>query len=189
MNLPNKLTFSRIFLSFICVALILENTFVSLTAALLVFVLASFTDYLDGFLARKKNLVSDLGKLLDPIADKILIVGVFLAFLKLDVVNTWMVVVIMLREFVITSLRLFVLSRGGEVLEAKRFGKHKAFTQILGIHIIFIIKIIYERFPESTLSGVLYPLVINILMWYILIVTLFSGFYYLWANRKLIKTF
>jgi CDP-diacylglycerol--glycerol-3-phosphate 3-phosphatidyltransferase len=189
MNLPNKLTFSRIFLSFICVALILQNTFASLTLALVVFILASFTDYLDGYIARKKNLVSDLGKLLDPIADKILIVGVFLAFLKLGVINTWMVVVIMLREFVITSLRLFVLSRGGEVLEAKRFGKHKAFSQLLGIHIIFAIKILYEKAPQSNLSEILYPLIINILMWYILIVTLFSGFYYLWANRKLIKTF
>lgn len=188
MNLPNRLTFLRVLFSFLCVGLILKNTFFSLVLALFVFIIASFTDYLDGLLARRNKLVSDLGKLLDPIADKILIIGVFLAFLELGVVNTWMVTAIMLREFVITGLRLFVLSKGS-VLEAKRFGKHKTFSQVLGIFFIFGILILSKKNPESFFTQTLYPFFIHIVMWYIVIVTLFSGIYYLWANRKLIKTF
>ena len=112
MNIANKLTILRIFLSFVCIGLILKNNFVSILIAFIVFILASVTDFLDGFIARKKNLISDLGKLLDPIADKILIIGVFCAFLELGIVNSWMVSLIMLREFIITSLRLYSLNKG-----------------------------------------------------------------------------
>ena len=188
MNLSNRFTLLRIILSFICVGLILRNTFFSLGLALFVFLIASFTDYLDGFIARKQNLVSDLGKLLDPIADKILIVGAFLSFLELGIINTWMVVVIMLREFIITGLRLLVLNKG-LVLEARRFGKHKTFSQVLGVLIIFIILVLIKRYPENNIVSLLYNYLIPAVMWYVVGVTFFSGVYYLWANRRLIKTF
>lgn len=186
--MPNRLTFLRIILSFLCVGLTLKNTFSSLLLALLVFLVASFTDYLDGLLARRNKLVSDLGKLIDPIADKILIIGVFLAFLELGVVNTWMVIAIMLREFIITGLRLFVLTQGA-VLEAQRFGKHKMVSQVLGIFLIFTLLILSKKSGENFFSQSLYPFFIHTVMWYIVVVTLFSGIYYLWANRRLIKTF
>lgn len=188
MNLPNKLTSLRIILCFLCVGLTLRNTFFSLSWALFVFLLASFTDYLDGFIARKRKLTSDLGKLLDPIADKILIIGVFLSFLELGVINVWMVVVIMLREFIVTGLRLLVLNKG-LVLEAKKFGKHKTLSQVLGILGIYSVLILAKRIPGNDVINFSYNYVIPIVMWYILIVTFFSGVYYLWANRKLIKTF
>ena len=187
MNTPNKLTILRVILSFVCIGLILRNSFVSLFSALIIFGLASLTDFLDGYIARKNNLISDLGRLLDPIADKILVIGIFCAFLELKIVSAWMVSLIMLREFIITGLRLYGLNKG-VVLEAKKFGKHKTFSQILGIIIIFIIIILNKKFSENLVTTFLYYKFIPILMWYIVSITLFSGIYYFWINRRAIRT-
>jgi CDP-diacylglycerol--glycerol-3-phosphate 3-phosphatidyltransferase len=189
MNIANHLTFLRIILAFICIGFILINTFSSLLIAFLIFIFASFTDFLDGILARKKNLVSDLGKLLDPIADKILIIGIFLAFLQLKVViNAWMVSAIMLREFIVTGVRLYTLNKG-VVLEAKILGKHKTFSQMLGIFFIFITLILFKKLPNNTVVSFLYNKAIHAVMWYIVIITLFSGIHFFWVNRRAIKTF
>jgi len=188
MNTPNKLTFLRIVLAFICIGLIVRNTFFSLVLGLLVFIAASITDLLDGYLARKHKLTSDLGKLLDPIADKILIIGAFCAFLEVGVINVWMVSLIMLREFIITGLRLYALNKG-VVLEAKRFGKHKTFSQVTGVFIIFISLIIEKIAPYGRFALFLRWRLIPFMMWYIVIITLFSGVYYFWINRKAIRTF
>lgn len=188
MNISNKLTFLRIFLAFICIGLILANKFSTLLIAFIIFIIASITDFFDGYLARKNNLISDLGKFLDPIADKILIIGVFLAFLQLRVVNAWMIAVIMFREFIVTGLRLYSLNRG-LVLEAKRWGKHKTLSQVLGIIFIFIILILFRVMPGSDIIDFFYVTVIPLIMWYIVIITLFSGIYYFWVNRKIIHTF
>jgi CDP-diacylglycerol--glycerol-3-phosphate 3-phosphatidyltransferase len=188
MNVANRLTILRIFLAFICVFCILENTFFSLILAVIFFLIAAASDYFDGKLARRYKLVSDLGKLLDPVADKILIIGVFLAFLQIHIISAVMVGLIMLREFTITGFRLLVLNRK-VVLEAKRFGKHKTVSQIVGIMVIFLMLIIEKEFPKAAFVTEIKPYVINIVMWYVVIVTLSSGLYYLWANRKLIKSF
>ncbi len=188
MNLPNYLTILRIVLSFLCVIFILRFDLLSFCLAFMMFICASLTDFFDGFIARKYGKVSDLGKLLDPIADKILVLGVFLAFLVLDIVNIWMVIVIMMREFIITGVRLFVLSRG-RVLEAKRFGKHKTFSQMVGINYIFIVVILSKILKDNAIVGFLYEKGIPLLMWYVVVVTAFSGVHYLWANRRIIKNF
>ncbi|UCC94994.1 MAG: CDP-diacylglycerol--glycerol-3-phosphate 3-phosphatidyltransferase [Candidatus Omnitrophota bacterium] len=188
MNASNQLTFLRIVLAFICIGFILKNTFISLLVAFIIFLFASLTDFLDGLLARKHKAVSDLGKLIDPIADKILIVGVFLAFLQLGVVNTWIVSVIMLREFIVTGLRLYSLRRG-VVLEAKGLGKHKTLSQIIGIVVIFVVLILLRSNPQHRFVLLLYEKGISLVMWYVLIITLYSGVYYFWINRKMIKTF
>lgn len=189
MNIANYLTFLRIILAFFCIGFILHNDFNSIFIAFIIFVIASLTDLLDGIFARRHNLISDLGKLLDPIADKILIIGVFLAFLQLKVVvNAWMIAVIMLREFIITGLRLYVL-KSGEVLEAKRWGKHKTVSQVAGIFVIFISLLLFMKFPQNTIVIFLYEKVTYVMMWYVVLITLFSGVYYFWINRRLIKTF
>ena len=188
MNTPNKLTFARILLAFICIGLILRRDFTSLLLAFSIFIVASITDFFDGFLARRNNLTSDLGRLLDPIADKILIIGVFCAFLELGIINTWVVSLIMFREFIITSLRLYGLNKG-IVLEAKKFGKHKTFSQILGICIVFLTLILAHKFPGNKAVGFLQDKFIPLFMWYIVIITLFSGVYYFWVNRRAIRTF
>jgi CDP-diacylglycerol--glycerol-3-phosphate 3-phosphatidyltransferase len=189
MNIANYLTFLRIILAFICIGFILGNTFSSILFAFLIFIFASITDLLDGIFARKKNLVTDLGKILDPIADKILIIGVFLAFLQLEVVvNAWMVSVIMLREFIVTGMRLYSLNRG-EVLEAKKWGKHKTVSQVSSICIIFIAFLLFKKFPNNAFVCFLYNKFTHMVMWYVVAVTLFSGISYFWINRRSIKTF
>lgn len=188
MNIANKLTISRILLAFICIGFVLADSLVSLIIALVVFILASLTDFLDGYLARKRNLISDLGKLLDPIADKILIIGVFCAFLELGVINAWMVSLIMLREFIITGLRLYGLNKG-VVLEARRLGKHKTISQVVGIGVIFLSLILSKVLPQSKAVVILQGWLIPILMWYIVAITLLSGVYYFWVNRRTIRTF
>lgn len=187
MNICNKLTISRIFLAFICIGLIIKNSFSSLILAFIVFIIASITDFLDGYWARKRKLISDLGKLLDPIADKILISGVFIAFLEVGIINAWMVSVIMLREFIITGMRLYGLNRGG-VLEARALGKHKTVSQIIGVVLIFIALISF-KITRGGMVDFLYYRLVPLVMWYIVIITLFSGMSYLWVNRKAIKTF
>ena len=188
MNTPNKLTILRIILSFICIGFILKNSFSSLVTAFIIFCIASITDFLDGYLARKRNLISDLGKILDPIADKILIIGVFCAFLELRVINAWMISLIMFREFIITGLRLYGFNKG-IVLEAKKLGKHKTVSQVAGIIIIFIALILSEILPGSRIVFLLYRKFIPLMMWYIVIITHLSGVNYFWANRKAIRTF
>lgn len=188
MNISNQLTVLRIILAFVCIGLILQNTFASMFLAFFVFIIASITDYFDGYFARKMNLISDLGKILDPIADKILIIGVFLAFLQLGEINVWMVAAIMLREFIVTSLRFFCLNKG-VVLEAKTLGKHKTVSQIAGAIIIFLTLILQKKFSASPAVLFMHDRLIPLVMWYIVIITVFSGMHYLWVNRKLIKTF
>ncbi|MEM7816472.1 MAG: CDP-diacylglycerol--glycerol-3-phosphate 3-phosphatidyltransferase [Candidatus Aenigmatarchaeota archaeon] len=189
MNIANRLTILRIILAFFCIGFILHNTFFSLAIAFLIFIFASLTDFLDGLFARKSNLISDLGKLLDPIADKILIIGVFLAFLQLKIiVNVWIVIGIMLREFIITGLRLYILNKG-EVLEAKKWGKHKTVSQVFAIIFIFLATLLFRKFPQVKFVYFFYNIFTPLFMYYVLLITLFSGFLYFWANRKNIKTF
>jgi len=190
MNIANKLTSLRIILALVCMGLVVKNTLFFLIAGFLVFILASLTDLFDGILARSQGIVSDLGKILDPIADKVLILGVFLAFVEIKAVHSWMVILIMFREFLITGIRIFAL-RKGRVLAAQRFGKHKTFSQMLGIIIIFIV-LITNKIPSANgryfLPAKISNNVIFWLMLWIVFITLLSGGVYLWKNRKIIKS-
>ena len=185
-NLPNQLTFLRILLAVLCIYFILQNTLIYLYIAFAIFVVASLTDYLDGVIAKKYNLVTDFGKLLDPIADKILIIGIFLAFLQISILNVWVIMVIIMREFIITGIRLIALNKK-MVLAAEIHGKHKMVSQVVAILITFIILILYFMHPEHPWVMWLYQYFIDILMLYVLAITLFSGIYYLWSNRKIVK--
>ena len=186
MNLPNQLSILRILLAIICIYLIWLNSLQTIIAALIIFLLAALTDYLDGQIARRKNLTTNLGKLLDPIADKILIIGVFLAFLELDLISLWVVIVIISREFIITSLRLIALKQN-KVLAAEFHGKHKMISQVTAIIIILIIIILHNIYTQHIIVNWLYYDMINLLMWYVLLITTFSGGYYLWKNKQVIK--
>jgi len=183
MNTPNKLTILRIVLSFVCIGFIITGHY---AFGAITFLIASLTDFFDGYLARKNNLISDLGKLLDPIADKVLIIGVFCAFLEVGVVNAWMVSLIMFREFIVTGLRLYGLNKG-VILEAKKLGKHKTVSQIIGLSVIFISLILRDTLPDSNIVVFLYKWMIPFMMWYIVIITVYSGINYFWVNRKTIR--
>jgi len=189
MNLPNKLTILRIILTFVFVCFLFSEWFFAKYLALLIFVLACLTDYYDGYIARKKGLVSNFGKLMDPVADKILLIAAFLAFVALKIVPLWMVVVIIFREVGITGMRLVMISRGS-VLAAENWGKYKTVSQMLTIFVILIFLVLKETLLKCSQGWnlsceVLSREIIFILMWITVILTLVSGFLCLWQNRRL----
>ena len=189
MNLPNKLTILRIILTFIFMLFIFSRGLFSKSTAFLIFIIACWTDYYDGRLAKKLNLVSDFGSLMDPIADKILILAAFLSFVQMQIIPAWMVMIIILRELLITGLRLFALSKG-RVISASRQAKHKTVSQMVTIFFILGFLILKEIFIKFSLWNenlkVFFSLSIYILMSITVILTLISGFSYLWENRRII---
>ncbi len=189
MNLPNQLTIARIILTFIFMYFISQEGLIPIVVATLIFALASLTDILDGYFAKKHGLVSDFGKLMDPIADKILILAAFLAFVRMRIVVDWMVVLILTREIVVTGLRVFALTKG-KVLAAEPAGKHKTVSQVAAIFVIlgFLIvrEILSARQHWSYGIETWWRCGIDILMLVTVSLTVLSGLSYLWNNRKLI---
>ena len=196
MNLPNKLTLSRIALTFVFLAFLFSKGLLFRYLALLTFIIASLTDFYDGRIARRDNLVTDFGRLMDPIADKILVLAAFLAFVELQIIPAWMVVLIIIREFVITGVRMLAVSKG-VVLSADKSGKHKTASQMVAIFSILSYLTIRDtgRFLQETKGLVqfwglgienFFDLVIVILMVITVAFTLSSGIFYLWANRGVV---
>ena len=134
MNLPNKLTLIRIVLVPVCMALMLTGHFY---IALGVFIVASITDFFDGYIARKNNLVTSFGKIMDPLADKILVFGALLCFLQLGFINAWCVVIILAREFFVTGMRVVAVDKG-KVIAASWWGKVKTNVQMFAVILGFL---------------------------------------------------
>ena len=137
MNLPNKLTISRIVLTFVFMAFLYTHGILAKTLALFTFLFASLTDALDGYIAKKNNQITDFGKLMDPIADKILVLSAFIAFVVMKIIPSWMVIVIILREIAVTVLRAIALGKG-KVIQADGAGKHKTVWQMFVIAVILL---------------------------------------------------
>ncbi len=135
MNLPNAVTLSRIFLVPVLVTLLLTKYSVPIAAA--VFLAASMTDFLDGYLARARNEVTTLGMLLDPVADKLLVSAAFISLVELQIVQAWMVVVIIGREFAVSGLRSIAASQGFTI-EASELGKLKMGAQVAAITLLIL---------------------------------------------------
>jgi len=191
MNFSNKLTILRILLAFIFMTVISFSGIIAKVAAFLIFMLASFTDFLDGWLARKRKEVTDLGKILDPVADKVLVLSAFLSFVSMRLIYAWMAVVIIIRELLITALRLFALSKG-IVIEATSSGKHKTVSQICTIFFILVALLIKEiglkyGFWTGEFEQIS-RIVIMVFMTITIALTVSSGFIYLWTNRKIIRS-
>ncbi len=186
MNLPNQLTLLRIGLSFLLIVCLLAPGFGAKLAAAIVFTVASLTDLWDGRLARARGVVTDFGVLMDPIADKVLVLSAFLAFVQLNLVPAWMVVLIASREFFVTGLRLFALGRG-HVLPAEAAGKHKTVSQIVAIGLILLFLLAREcgmaqgsSWVAKGEQGIWWLMLITVAL------TLTSGISFLWRHRKLI---
>jgi len=144
MNLPNLLTLSRVPVLFVIVGLIYLDLPGTATLAFFLFIFAGITDWLDGYLARRFNLVSNFGKLMDALTDKILIVGMYVALLAANLVPSWTIILVLLvvcREFAITGLRLVAASKGS-VLAAEKSGKHKTLLQIISISVLLAVPVI-----------------------------------------------
>ncbi|MFN2340235.1 MAG: CDP-diacylglycerol--glycerol-3-phosphate 3-phosphatidyltransferase [Halanaerobium sp.] len=167
MNLPNKLSVLRILLVPIIIYLLLINTLSSSIAALAVFVLAALTDKFDGYYARKHNLITTLGKILDPLADKLLIIGVFTAFVEIGVLSTWPLLIIVARELAVTGMRV-VAADQGTVIAANIWGKTKTTIQIITAIALIINPQIWDLplfFTET-------------LIWLTVLITIYSGYTY-----------
>jgi len=186
LNLPNQLTVARLGM---CGLMIISLSFdwpYAATTALFIFALASFTDWLDGSIARGRNLVTDLGKLLDPLADKILIIGALIALVARGVAPMWMVVIIMSREFLISGLRQ-IAAHKQKILAAERVGKHKTISQIVAILVSLTTLSLGELgWRDTALAHFLGASQIWF-YWIALIITVLSGAIYFWKNAAVVN--
>jgi len=188
MNLPNKLTLSRIGLAFVFMFFLLfTKGLVAKYLALFTFSLACLTDLLDGRIARARNLENDFGRMMDPIADKVLILSAFIAFVEMKIIYGWMVIIIIFRELIVTGLRVIAVSRG-RVISASLAGKHKTASQMVAIISILIFLIIKESFANvwNVVWELWFRRATLCLMWITVILTLISGLSYLVRNRKIL---
>lgn len=192
MNLANKLTISRIFLTFIFMFLLFSEGVIFKVLALFVFITASFTDFLDGFIAKKRKEISTFGKFMDPIADKVLVIAAFLAFVEMKLVPAWIIVIIISREFIITGIRLVALARG-EVIASEMAGKHKTVSQMFSIYTILFFIVFRETgeavfgFWNSRLEY-LWKETIFGLMIITALLTLISGISFIVKNKRFFKS-
>ena len=187
MNLPNKLTVLRVilvpvFMLFLCVPMGLSDTLVRVIAAVL-FALTSLTDMLDGKIARKYNMVTDFGKLMDPLADKFLVFGAMLGILvycaDLRPVFVWAAAIVMLRELAVTSLRLLAASQSGAVIAAAWLGKVKTVTQVVCILCVILEPVIL---PVPLFTQ--YHLLSYVTIAAMIVMTIWSGVEYFTAYGK-----
>lgn len=182
MNLPNKLTLLRILLIPVFLWFLLSGVKpYHFLVALIIFILACTTDFLDGHLARKNNIVTSFGKLMDPLADKLLVMSAMVCFVEFGLVSAWVVVVILAREFLVTSIRLIAASNG-TVLAADRWGKFKTVSQM--IWIIWTLFTCFISVTEIFSDLSVFIVIMSILMWITLALTVFSGINYCVKNPQ-----
>ena len=196
MNLPNKLTVARIIMvPFFVVFLVNVTIPHHFLIAGLIFALASFTDLLDGKIVRKRNLVTNFGKFLDPLADKILVISALVCFVNLGLAELWFVLIIIAREFMVTSIRLIAVNTG-EVIAANIWGKAKTVSQMVAIVGILIMQYLQELINLSVMpsftvgqfsSSTVFWFAGNVLVGISTLFTIISGAIYLKQNWNLFK--
>jgi CDP-diacylglycerol--glycerol-3-phosphate 3-phosphatidyltransferase len=186
LNLPNQLSVLRLgFCGLLLISLSVTWPYAAF-GALVIFVLGSLTDWLDGWIARRYGLITDLGKLLDPLADKVLITGTLVGLVARNIVPMWMVVLIIAREFLITGLRT-IAAHKQVILAAEKVGKHKTISQIVAI----IVSLAYLSLREFGLGGTGLAHFLGgmqiYLYWIALIITVLSGAFYFWKNSAMLN--
>ena len=198
MNLPNKLTVFRMILVpiFLIVAYVgipgtllgISNTYLVLN---IIFIIASLTDKLDGSIARKYNLVTDFGKFLDPIADKILVLSALVMLVEFGKIPAWIPIIVLSREFLVSGYRLVAAQSSGKVIAANIWGKLKTVTQMIAIILIFIDGYNFfdfiQKHGEMNIFGLVLNVVTSVLMFISVIATIFSGWNYLKGGKDLLK--
>ena len=192
MNLPNRLTVGRLFLTVVFVGALSVRFPYHDTLSLGLFLLAAVTDYVDGEIARRYAMITDFGKLMDPLVDKIMTTSAFVCLVALKAIPAWVAIIVIVREFLITGLRLLAVSQG-QVLAADRIGKHKTSWQIATVIYFLALLTLQEwhvlrgdsagrpgallwSYGGWTVSGIAVGL------------TLYSGLDYLWRHRAMLKT-
>lgn len=193
MNTPNKLTLLRIILvPVFCFFLLADWIPHNFLYAGIVFGLASITDYFDGMLARKHNLITDFGKFMDPVADKLLVTSAITCFIERGLCSSWILIVILAREFLVTSIRLVAASKGN-VIAANMWGKVKTVSQIAAIVIVIIFQWVIQLLgatgsSEAAVSAAntAGSIVGAASLWICAALTLISGAVYIIQNREIV---
>ena len=190
LNTPNKLTVARILITPVYLALILwESLPHRFLIAALVYSIAAITDAIDGKLARKNNQITNFGKLLDPIADKILTTSALLAFMQMGLCNIWIVMIVLTREFTVASIRM-IAAADGVVIPANIWGKLKTVSQMTFTIVIMLLGEVYSIL--AAYNPVWYgkmpalALISNILLWITAVLTAVSGVIYVIDSKKVI---
>jgi CDP-diacylglycerol--glycerol-3-phosphate 3-phosphatidyltransferase len=187
MNLPNRLTLGRLVLTVFFVGFLTSSTHWGDVVALLIFIFASLTDWLDGYLARRLNQITNFGKLMDPLADKVLVASALICLIPLEALPAWVVIIIITREFLITGLRQLAAGQG-MILPADPLGKHKTAWQLITILFFLSLLAAGDFFgDESHWLQFLWVKVGPFLIGITVSLTIYSGLAYLWKNRTLLK--
>lgn len=196
MNLPNKITIARILLIPIMIIIpffnipgtipILEITYSNLII-LTIFLLASFTDFLDGYLARKNNLVTTFGKFLDPIADKLLVLAALIMLVEMRQIPAWIPIIIAAREFIVSGIRMIAAGEGN-VIAASWLGKIKTVSQMVAISLAFIDTNVFMGFVKGNIA--IFPMILNVLMSLAMLIsvitTIWSGMDYFIKSKEVV---
>ena len=183
MNLPNKLTMLRILMvPFFVIAVALPG-WQSQVVALVLFIIASLTDLLDGKIARSRNLVTDFGKFMDPIADKLLVMSALIMLVEDGRMPGWVCMLILAREFIVSGFRLVAASKG-TVIAAGIWGKLKTVSQMIYIPMALFLIPMKQVDPEA---HDIWEILTDIMMYVSLALACWSGFLYVWLNRDYIK--
>ena len=196
MNLPNKLTIFRIILVPIMVIIPffgIDGRIAGIPIEWLiidvVFLIASLTDKLDGYLARKNNQVTAFGKFLDPLADKILVLAAMMMLVEMQKLPAWIPIIVLAREFMVSGYRLIAVEKGGEVIAASKWGKLKTVTQMIAIVLALLDLNAFGDCFTGVLQGgdLILNLIVTIMMIIQVIATIFSGIDYMKGAKKYIK--
>lgn len=196
MNLPNKLTVLRIAIVPLMIATLLIGFPHHYLVSGLLFGIAALTDFFDGRIARKRNLITDFGKFADPLADKILVISALVCFAELSITSSVVAIVVLFREFAVTSIRL-VAASSGKVVAANMWGKAKTVSQIIAIAVTFALQYIAELMSMSIIPvsanvlsqcTLMFYIVSNVCLWISAALALISGIIYIKDNREFIKT-
>lgn len=183
MNLPNQLTIGRIIAVPFFIVAYLKGYF---TVALIIFILASLTDMLDGKIARKYNLVSNFGKIMDPLADKILVYSAFCLMIGDGKVPAWMLIVILAREFMVSGIRTVAASEG-IVIAAAMSGKIKTVLQMVAVPLIMLAQAVeVQKAPVEVIAVT--SIAAELFLWASLIMTVYSGIEYVVKNKSVFNS-
>ncbi|MBD3363539.1 CDP-diacylglycerol--glycerol-3-phosphate 3-phosphatidyltransferase [Candidatus Dojkabacteria bacterium] len=186
MNIANKLVVSRVLLALVFMIFFYIPNFYTNIFALIIFILASISDTLDGYLARKNKFVTDFGKIFDSVADKILLVVVVLALVEKDILPSWLVSLMLFREFAVTGIRVFAAKKNWKI-SAKMPGKVKFTFQTFMIFYALLYFLNSEYFEIENLSLIFSYTGVLVLAWISLFLSYYSGFYYLFKYKDLWK--
>ncbi len=189
MNWANRLTLGRLVMTILFVISLSSSWGYARSAALILFALAGISDYFDGEIARRWGIVTNFGKLMDPLVDKVMMAAAFICLVPLGAVPAWVATIVVARDFLITGLRLLALS-DRVILPAETLGKHKTTWQIVTVVFFLLLLALRELRPGVEEAGwwqISWRYGGNVLLWITIGLTIYSGLGYLWRHRELLR--